>query len=226
ADQVQRHEAAECVVRLARPIAFDTVSDIFQLARFVLVDNHEIAGGGIVLKELHDSQERIRQQVFKRNYKWERSSISAERRGEAYKQQPALVIFTGLKDSGKKPLAKALEKKLIENGRVAYFLGIGNVLYGVDADIKRKHSAEHLRRLAEISNLMLDAGVILLVTAISLTEGDVRLIRLAVDPDKVMVFWVGEKPDRTPHCEVINSKNVEHSVNLVETKLREKGIIP
>ena len=69
---------------------------------------------------------------------------------------------------GRRPqgLARELEGRLFDEGRFVYFLGIGNVLYGVDADIDRdrENRREHLRRLAEVANLMLDAGVILIVT--------------------------------------------------------------
>ena len=59
---------------------------------------------------------------------------------------------------------------------MVYFLGIGNVLYGVDADIERKpeNRQEHIRRLGEVANLMLDAGIILIVTAAELHPGRPR----------------------------------------------------
>jgi len=62
-------------------------------------------------------------------------------------------ILTGEKEADRKGVAKALEGKLFEDGKVVYFLGIGNVLYGVDADIERRQEnrLEHMRRLAEVA---------------------------------------------------------------------------
>jgi bifunctional enzyme CysN/CysC len=92
-------------------------------------------------------------------------------------------------------VAKRLEAELFTGGKLAYFLGIGNVLYGVDADIKGKnnHRQEHLRRLAEVAHLMLDAGLILIVTAIELTREDLELIMTTIETDKIEIVWIGEK---------------------------------
>ena len=91
-------------------------------------------------------------------------------------------------------MAKALEGKLFEDGKVVYFLGIGNVLYGVDADIERKpeNRLEHMRRLAEVANLMLDAGIILVVAAAELTQDDLEVIKTAVQPDWIETIWAGD----------------------------------
>ncbi|MEK6558190.1 MAG: GTP-binding protein, partial [Candidatus Margulisiibacteriota bacterium] len=46
--QVDRHDVAECIFETAKPIAFDSVSTIESMGRFVMVDHYEIAGGGII----------------------------------------------------------------------------------------------------------------------------------------------------------------------------------
>ena len=91
-------------------------------------------------------------------------------------------------------MAKALEEKLFQDGKVVYFLGIGNVLYGVDADIERKQEnrLEHMRRLAEVANLMLDAGIILVVAAAELRQDDLEVIKTAVQPDWIETVWAGD----------------------------------
>ena len=193
-DYVERHDVAECVLELERAIAFDPASEIQATGRFVIVDDYEIRGGGIVLDALSDSNESIREKVFLRNYKWERSRIARELRAEKLNQRPALILITGGKDSGKKPLAKALENKLFESGRVVYFLGIGNLLYGVDADLKEQTSnfrEEHIRRLAEVAYLMMDAGVILIVTAIEMSRGDLRVMETVLNSFEIYTVWIG-----------------------------------
>ena len=65
-----------------------------------------------------------------------RSRIDWDRLGRI-----ALVLVTGEHESDRKGVAKALEGKLFEDGKVVYFLGIGNVLYGVDADLKASRGA-------------------------------------------------------------------------------------
>ena len=85
-DQINKYEVAECILKIDRAIAFDPVNDIVQTARFVLVDNYEISGGGIILEALNDRQVKVRQKVNARNGKWEMSLISAEERAERYNQ--------------------------------------------------------------------------------------------------------------------------------------------
>jgi bifunctional enzyme CysN/CysC len=49
-----------------------------------------------------------------------------------------------------------------------------------------------MRRLAEITHLMLDAGMLLIVTAIELTQDDLELIQVVVGRDSIQTVWVGE----------------------------------
>jgi bifunctional enzyme CysN/CysC len=175
---VQRHDVAECVLKLDRAIACDLSEDIPATSRFVIVDDFEIRGGGIVREALSDRQAAVRDRVLLRNYKWEPSTIQPEHRAERYNQKAALILVTGDDEADRKGVAKALERKLFEDGKVVYFVGIGSVLYGVDADIERKpeNRLEHMRRLAEVANLMLDAGIILVVAGAELTQDDLEVI--------------------------------------------------
>lgn len=188
------NEVAECIFRTDKPVAFDLMETLAETSRFVIVDNYEISGGGIIISEVEDSKSQMRQKVMLRNYKWESSDISMEQRAQIYGQKPVLVVITGKQHVGKKELAKALEKNLLESGRVAYYLGIGTFLYGVDSDIKNKENEnheEHIRRFAEVANLMLDSGMILVVTARSLSKEDMEIMKTVVSGD-VEVIWVGD----------------------------------
>ena len=195
-EKIERHDVAEVVFKLDKAMAFDLAGEIEETSRFVVVDDFEIAGGGIISEALEDEQSWVREKVMRRNYNWEQSLISREDRAEKYNQKSTLILITGEEDVGKKPTAKALEKRLFNDGKVVYFLGIGNLLYGVDADIKNGdngHKEEHLRRLAEVSHLMLDAGAILVVTAVELTQSDLELIKTTVNPQQIETVWLGDR---------------------------------
>ena len=228
-DSVKRHEVAECVLRLGRAVAVDRAGDLAATGRFVLVDDYEIRGGGLVQEPLEDEQARIREKVLLRNAKWEPSSIPAERRAERYGQRAAVVLITGSAESDRKGLARDLEARLFEEGRVVYFLGIANILYGVDADIERKdeNRTEHLRRLAEVANILLDAGAILLVTALELTQEDVALIKTSIDPDRIETVWVGDRrsTDLSPDLVVGDDEPPAERVERVKRRLQEKGVL-
>jgi len=213
---IERHQVAECVLSLSRAIAFDCAKEDAAMGRFVIVDEYEIAGGGIILEAMEDDQEEIRKNVLLRNIKWEKSTIPAEVRAEKYKQKPVLVLITGKINSGKKPLARALEKRLLDDGHIAYFLGIGNVLYGVDADIKGIHNNrhEHIRRLAEVSNILLDTGLILIITAIDLQPEEIELVRMTCTENEIHTVWVGESSHQGLKCDLTISCNTARDANI------------
>ena len=227
--QVDRHEVAECTLKLNRAVAFDVAAEIAGTGRFVVVDDFEIRGGGIVREALSDEQASVREKVFERNYRWEPSFIPTERRAGRFGQRAALLLITGTKDSDRKALARALEASLFEDGRAVYFLGIGNVLYGVDADIARdrENRHEHIRRLAEVANLMLDAGMILIVTAIELTQEDLDLIQTTVAQDRIETIWFGDDitTDIAHDLVVTDYASHEERVDVIKGLLHGKGII-
>jgi bifunctional enzyme CysN/CysC len=194
ASAVERHEIAECILELDRPIATDTAAQMATTARFVIVDDFEIAGGGLVHEALPDAQQPLREKVLLRNYKWETSFIPVEQRAERYRQRPTLLLITGPREVDRKHLAKALEARLFEEGQVVYFIGMANLVYGVDADLARasENRSEHLRRLAEIANLLLDAGVIVVVSAAELSREELELIRTAAPPERVVTVWLAD----------------------------------
>ncbi len=226
--RVDRHEVAEVTLKLNRAIAFDLHEDLAATSRFVIVDEHEIRGGGIVREALTDTLSPVRDKVLLRNYKWEASRIPADRRAERYRQRPTLLLVTGEKADDRKNIAKDLEQRLFELGNVVYFLGIGNVLYGVDADLARgdDQRGEHLRRLAEVANLMLDAGIILIVTAAELTAEDVDLIKTTVDPDRIETVWLGETVTTNIVVDLqVPDPEAPDAVDQVKRLLQEKGIV-
>jgi len=225
---IHRHDVAECILKLDRAIACDLAEDIPATSRFVIVDDFEIRGGGIVREALPDRQASVRDQVLLRNYKWEPSVIQPERRAEKYNQKAALILVTGENESDRKGVAKAIENKLFEDGKVVYFVGIGSVLYGVDADIERKpeNRLEHMRRLAEVANLMLDAGMILVVAAAELTQDDLEVIKTAVQPDWIETIWAGDAITTDLAVDLqLPGGAVPEAVDRLKAHLQDKGII-
>jgi len=228
--RIEKHDVAECILRLDKTIAFDLVTEIAPTSRFVIVDNYEITGGGIIRESLEDRQSQIRKKVFIRNYKWQRGVITQTARAEKYNQKSVLILITGQKHVGKKKIAKALEKRLFEEGKIVYFLGIGNILYGVNADIKgtvHEKREEHLRRLAEVSHIMLDAGVILIVTAVELSQKDLEIMKTVVNPDMIETVWVGKNIttdiEYDLHLPTFQSK--ETAASIMKEMLQEQDII-
>lgn len=231
-DSIGRHDVAECILKVNKAIAFDLAEDFAATSRFVIVDNYEIRGGGIIREALQDEQTWIRDKVMMRNYKWERSQIGIEERAEKYNQKSTLLLITGDKDTGKKTIAKGLEKRLFAEGKAVYFLGIGNVLYGVDADIKSaehdsSHREEHIRRMAEVAHILLDAGIILIVTAINLTQDDLEHIKTVVNPDKIETIWMGDNKSTDVAADLMipSNSSIEEAIDRIKAMMQDRGII-
>ena len=228
-EMVERHEVAECIISLKKPVAFDLADELAATSRFVLIDGYEISGGGIITGGMEDELSDVRHQVMLRNTNWIKSSISREDRAYRYKQRPSLIIITGPRQSGKKTLARELEKALFQNGELVYFIGMGSVVYGVDADIKnrnKKNREEHIRRTAEIINIMLDSGMILILTAIELTSYDIELIKTIANPPDILTIWTGEEVTTDINAE-LNFGGNDNSmyVERICRNLADRGII-
>lgn len=228
AREVSPHDVADCTLVTARPLAFDTAERVGPTSRFVLVDRHQIAGGGIIRESLPDAQAWVRDKVIRREHQWAHSLIPGDRRAERYGQRPVVLLITGPEGADRKALARALEARLFDAGRAVYFLGIGNVLYGVDADIDRTDATrpEHLRRLGEVTNLLLDAGLVVIATAVSLADADVDVLRTAIGSDRVLTAWLGDGGADVACDEACpESEPVAEGVARLERLLRRRRVI-
>ncbi|OQA24721.1 MAG: Bifunctional enzyme CysN/CysC [Verrucomicrobia bacterium ADurb.Bin345] len=204
ATSVRLHEVAECTLRTRRPVAFDVFTDNQKTGRFVLVDQHQIVGGGIIRQALPDEQGALREEASFREKKWIRSEITPAMRERQYGQQAALIVITGHKGSGRKKLAAALERSLFEQGRMVYYLGMGSLVHGLDVDISPKDlgrdraSHEYVRRLGEVLHVLLDAGLIVISTALDLSGRDLKDIETLVAPNRMISVRVGDGDDDEP----------------------------
>ncbi|MDY6786940.1 MAG: GTP-binding protein [candidate division WOR-3 bacterium] len=229
-DRVERHDVAECILTLKKELAYDIIDNNQMTGRFVIVNNYEISGGGIIPEVISDRQSWVRDKVITRNEKWIISDITKKSRAGRYNQKASIVFISGEKGSGRKLTARNLEKMLFSQGKLVYYMGMGNVLYGVDADIKEqgivKDKKEHLRRLGEIAYLMMDAGMIIIITALDLTSDEIELVQTVTESDNIFTVWMGD--DITTDIEPdirIPSADSKDSVEKIEGLLIEKGVI-
>jgi bifunctional enzyme CysN/CysC len=229
-DEIERYDVANCTLTTQRPIAFDYPEDVIQMSRFVIVDDYRIKGGGIIQKTIEDEQKIYRDMVHLRNYKWIKSDISKEERSEKYSQKASLIIITGSKGVRRKNIARALEKRLFSDGKFVYYLGIGSIIYGVDADIKNLNGSdrvEHIRRTSEIAHILLESGMILIVTAIELTKKDLEISKTIIDGDDMITVWVGKNitTDIDVDVQINNNDKIEESVNIIKSHMQDRGVI-
>ncbi|MBW8035421.1 MAG: adenylyl-sulfate kinase [Planctomycetes bacterium] len=225
AEQVERHDVAECILETLKPAAFDLATQIQQTGRFVIVDNYEIAGGGLILGSVEDKTDRITEHVNQRQKSWDRSKLTQGLRSGQYDQRSALVLVTGPADSGKSDLAKDLEAYLFNKGRYVYYLGISNTLHGIDADINDASLRdEYLRRLGEVAHLFTDAGLILITTASDLDDYELEMIKTLNSPNECVVVNIGENrfSKTVPDMQIDSIKNSDVAINEICELLKAK----
>ena len=103
-----------------------------------------------------------------------------------------LIWFTGLSGSGKSTLANLVEMALHKKGVSTYILDGDNIRQGINKDLSfaPEDRTENIRRIAEISNLMLEAGVVTLAAFISPYSKDREQVKRIVGPDNFIEIYV------------------------------------
>lgn len=117
--------------------------------------------------------------------------VDKQARAALKRQKPLCVWFTGLSGAGKSTIANLLEKRLYAEGKHTYILDGDNVRCGLNCDLgfTEAHRAENIRRVAEVAKLMVDAGLIVLVSLISPIRDQRRFARrLFAEGEFIEVF--------------------------------------
>ena len=108
--------------------------------------------------------------------------VNSTLRKKLIKQQPLLIWLSGLSGSGKSTIANELEKKLYKNGCLSYLLDGDNIRVGLNNDLgfTDEGRKENIRRIAEVSRLMIDAGLIVITAFISPFDKERKLAKSLV----------------------------------------------
>ena len=177
------NEMAVVNVSVSAPLVFEPYGVNRVLGSFILVDklSFETVGAGMIDFALRRAS----------NIHWQALELNQETRAAQKHQSPRCIWFTGLSGSGKSTLANLLEKRLHAEGRHTYLLDGDNVRHGLNRDLgfTEADRVENIRRVAEVAKLMVDAGLIVLVSLISPFRSERRMAReLFADGEFVEVF--------------------------------------
>ena len=158
---LKRGEIGQVEIELDGTLIFDTHENPTPLAMIAFMHGAEerVAGVGIIRFELRRAS----------NIRWQKLELSKQQRAAALGQKPLVLWFTGLSGCGKSTVASLLEKRLHEMGKHTYVLDGDNVRHGLCKDLgfTKADRVENMRRVTEVAKLMVDAGLIVLVTFIS-----------------------------------------------------------
>ena len=177
------NEVGVCNLALGKPIAFDPYKDIRPTGSFILVDHQTNAS--VAMGMIDFSLRRAS------NVVWQELDVDRAARASAKHQRPAMLWFTGLSGSGKSTIANLVEKRLFDMGRHTYILDGDNVRHGLNKDLGFTDAdrVENIRRVAETARLMVDAGLIVLVSFISPFRNERQMARaLMADGEFIEIY--------------------------------------
>ena len=221
---------AECTLKLNRAVAFDTAEELAGTSRFVLVDDYEIRGGGIVREALPDRQADIRDKVMLRNFKWEPSIIAPERRAEKYGQQRlAAADYRRARRRTERRSPRTLEAPALR-GRPGGLLprdGQRAVRRG------RRHRAEggQPRRAPAAAGRGRQHPARRWCPADRHRTGadqeDLEVVKTSVDPDRIELVWVGDRVTTDVPCDLIlgDEEAESEGVDRIKRLLQDKGML-
>ena len=183
ASMLELNDVALCKLRLDQIISLERYSESRVLGSFILIDRHDhatVAAGTVV--EANSSN----------NVRWQPMLVSHQERIQQKRQTPKCVWFTGLSGAGKSTLASGLDRALTDAGQHVYVLDGDNLRHGLTrylgfSDADRK---ENVRLVAETAKLMVDAGLIVLVSLISPFRADRDAARALFGPDQFVEVFV------------------------------------
>lgn len=124
--------------------------------------------------------------------RWQALAVNKAARASSLQQTPRCIWFTGLSGAGKSTIADLLEKKLSAQGLHTYLLDGDNLRTGLNRDLgfTQQDRAENIRRVAEVARLMVDAGLVVLVSLISPYRTDRQLARSLFAEDEFLEVFV------------------------------------
>ncbi len=197
AKSLELNEIGICNISVDRDVAFEAYKDNRNLGGFILIDKmtNSTVGMGLIDYALRRAS----------NIHTQALDISKKQRAEIKRQKPAVLWFTGLSGAGKSTIANIVESRLNAMGKHTVTLDGDNVRHGLNRDLgfTDVDRVENIRRVAEVSKLMVDAGLIVLVSFISPFRAERALARSKVEDAE---FW--EIHVDTP-LEVAESRDVK-----------------
>ena len=178
------NEIGVCDIRLDRSIAFDPYVDNREMGGFIVIDRltNDTVAAGLLRAPLRQSH----------NVHWQALEVDKRAQARLKGHRPFVVWFTGLSGAGKSTIADLVEQRLHALGVHTCLLDGDNVRHGLNNDLgfSEPDRRENIRRIAEVSRLMVDAGLVVLTSFISPYRAERALARAVVAEDEFIEVHV------------------------------------
>ena len=183
------NEIGKVTISLSERVACERYAVSRELGGFILIDRltRNTVGAGMITD----------MQAGASNIHWHHLDVDKHARAGMKGQKPAVLWFTGLSGAGKSTIANLVEKRLTAQGRHTMSLDGDNVRHGLNRDLgfSEADRVENIRRIAEVSKLFVDAGLIVLVSFISPYRAERMLARDCVAEGEFLEIFVDTPVD-------------------------------
>jgi bifunctional enzyme CysN/CysC len=184
AKYLELNDIGVCNIALDRAIAFDPYAENRDLGGFILIDritNATLACGMIAFA--------LRRAA---NIHWQALKVDKNARTALKGHKPCVLWLTGLSAAGKSTIADLVEQSLHRSGHHTVLLDGDNIRHGLNRDLgfTDEDRVENIRRVAEVAKLMLEAGLIVIVSFISPFRSERRMARSLVGKDEFIEIFV------------------------------------
>jgi len=181
---LELNEIAFCNFALSSPVPFDPYEANHTTGSFILIDRmtNATAGAGMIDFALRRAS----------NIHYQAMKVDKAVRAASNGQKPCVLWFTGLSGAGKSTVADLVEQRLQAMGRRTMLLDGDNLRHGLNQDLgfTAEDRVENIRRVAEVAKLMVEAGLITLVSLISPFRSERQLARDLMDDGEFVEIFV------------------------------------
>ncbi len=183
------NEIGRVTISLTHPVVCEPYATNRDLGGFILIDRltRNTVGAGMVTATTVRNSDIV----------WHRMDVDKTARSRLKGQKPAVLWFTGLSGAGKSTIANLVEKRLLGLGHHTMTLDGDNVRHGLNRDLgfSEADRVENIRRIAEVSRLFVEAGIIVIVSFISPYRAERMLARDRVGAEEFLEIFVDTPVD-------------------------------
>jgi len=227
-EQLDRHDIAECVLETTRPIAFDLLKDCEASGRFVLVDEFQIAGGGVILGAVSEGRSALQERIRKREVSWEGGLVSAPERVLRNRHRGKFVLLTGVDLPRIRELARQFERKLFTLHLNAYYLAPASLSQPEQLTNELFEREEQLAHLGSTARILTDAGLIVVTPLSGLDEHEIAKLRLLNTPYELLTVSLDEELLSGGAADLLLSPkwDIEEMLAAMMAILNRQNVIP
>ena len=211
---LQLNEVGFCNISVNSEIGFDSYLNNPNTGNFILIDrlSNATVGAGMIeapLQRATDSH-------------WQTLDIDKQAHAELKRQVPKLLWLTGLPGAGKSTVANLVEKKLHSLGKHTYILDGDNLRHNLNRDLGYEDTdqVEHIRRIAEVANILIEAGIIVIAPVVSPFRNELQTAREIFDDGEFIEIYLDtpleicEQRDITGAYQKVRSGELSHIAGI------------